>query len=130
VFAQLLAIAVLIVASKRFGIRRVATAGVAMGAELRCRVAGGGCGARGRWCAGMRDGDVTTARFSDPFGIASASNGGTVYVADAGDAQRIRRIASDGSVSTLAGGEPGFADGRGAAAQLQYAVRCRRCRRR
>src|SRR5688572_4442880 len=42
--------------------------------------------------AAVRDGDAGRARFSDPFGIAAAADG-TVYVADAGDAQRIRRVA-------------------------------------
>ena len=67
--------------------------------------------------AGMRDGDATHARFSDPFGVASAADG-SIYVADAGGAQRVRRIAADGVVSTLAGGEEGFADGFGAAARF------------
>lgn len=60
--------------------------------------------------ARMRDGGVTRARFSDPYGIAAAADG-TIYVADAGEAQRIRRIAADGSVATIAGGERGFVDG-------------------
>lgn len=67
--------------------------------------------------AGMRDGDATRARFSDPFGVASAADG-SIYVADAGDAQRVRRIAPDGVVSTLAGGDEGYADGLGAAARF------------
>jgi sugar lactone lactonase YvrE len=58
----------------------------------------------------VRDGSADRARFSDPFGVVSAPDG-TVYVADAGDAQRIRRIAPDGAVSTLAGGGLGYADG-------------------
>ena len=66
---------------------------------------------------GMRDGDATAARFSDPFGIASAPDG-AIYVADAGEAQRIRKISPDGRVSTFAGGHPGFADGLGEAAQF------------
>jgi sugar lactone lactonase YvrE len=67
--------------------------------------------------AGMRDGDPRRARFSDPFGVASAADG-SVYVADAGEAQRIRRIAPDGTVSTLAGGDRGFADGPAASARF------------
>src|SRR5687768_549385 len=55
---------------------------------------------------GFRDGDAGRARFSDPFGVASAADG-TIYVADAGVAQRIRRIAPDGTVSTLAGSDRG-----------------------
>ena len=49
--------------------------------------------------AGVRDGDAARARFSDPFGIAAAADG-TIYVADAGDAQRIRKISPDGRVAT------------------------------
>jgi sugar lactone lactonase YvrE len=66
---------------------------------------------------GVRDGDASEARFSDPFGVAAAADG-TVYVADAGEAQRIRRISPDGRVSTVAGGHDGFADGVGEAAQF------------
>ena len=67
---------------------------------------------------GVRDGGADRARFSDPFGIVSAPDG-TVYVADAGQAQRIRRIALDGSVSTLAGGELGYSDGVGEQARFR-----------
>lgn len=64
---------------------------------------------------GQRDGAATTARYSDPWGIALDAHG-TLYVADAGGSNRIRRIGVDGTVSTLAGGREGFADGIGAAA--------------
>ncbi len=67
---------------------------------------------------GVRDGGATDARFSDPFGVAATPDG-TVYVADAGHAQRIRRITPDGSVSTLAGGELGYADGPAASARFR-----------
>ena len=66
---------------------------------------------------GVRDGARETARFSDPFGVAVGLDG-TVYVADAGDAHRIRRIDANGQVTTLAGGERGFADGQGSAARF------------
>src|SRR5262245_8796852 len=52
--------------------------------------------------AGYRDGPSDHAQFSDPFGIAIDGQG-TIYVADAGDANAIRRITRDGTVSTLAG---------------------------
>lgn len=52
------------------------------------------------------------AAFSDPFGIAVAEDG-AVYVADAGESNRIRKITSDGIVTTLAGGNEGFRDGAG-----------------
>lgn len=59
----------------------------------------------------------TQAAFSDPFGVAVAIDG-TVYVADAGESNRIRKIAPDGTVTTLAGGSEGFADGMAAAASF------------
>jgi sugar lactone lactonase YvrE len=66
----------------------------------------------GDGAAGYRDGPSDHAQFSDPFGIAIDGQG-TIYVADAGDANAIRRITRDGTVSTLAGGTLGFADGSG-----------------
>lgn len=62
--------------------------------------------------AAFRDGAAHRVSFSEPYGIATASDG-TIYVADAGSAQRIRRIAPDGTVVTIAGGEPGYRDGPG-----------------
>lgn len=59
---------------------------------------------------GVQDGRADEARFSDPFGVAVGADG-TVYVSDAGDAQRIRAISADGLVRTVAGGTRGFADG-------------------
>ena len=47
--------------------------------------------------AGMRDGEAGRARFSDPFGVAVAADG-SIFVADAGEAQRIRRVTPDGVV--------------------------------
>ncbi len=66
---------------------------------------------------GAKDGQASEARFSDPFGVAVAPDG-TVYVTDAGDAQRVRAISSDGIVSTIAGGTRGFADGKGPEARF------------
>jgi sugar lactone lactonase YvrE len=66
---------------------------------------------------GVVDGEATRASFSDLFGI-TADGDGNAYVADAGDAQRIRRISADGVVSTLAGGTRGFSDGTGDAARF------------
>jgi sugar lactone lactonase YvrE len=54
--------------------------------------------------------DGAQSGFSDPFGVAVAIDG-TVYVADAGESNRIRKIAPDGNVTTLAGGSEGFSDG-------------------
>ncbi len=71
----------------------------------------------GSGIAGVRDAARFDARFSDPFGVAAAADG-SVYVADAGDAQRIRRVAPDGSVSSVTGGSAGYADGPGPSARF------------
>ena len=67
---------------------------------------------------GSTDGTAVSARFSDPFGIAVKADG-TVFVADAGESQRIRQVSIDGTVSTLAGSAAGYADGVGAAARFE-----------
>jgi len=67
--------------------------------------------------ADVRDGPSSLARFSDPFGVAVAADR-SIYVADGGRAQRVRRIAPDGTVTTVAGGEPGFRDGAASAARF------------
>ncbi|HEV2800795.1 MAG TPA: hypothetical protein VGW12_09880 [Pyrinomonadaceae bacterium] len=60
----------------------------------------------------------TEARFHNPFGVA-VDREGHVYVADAGDSNRIRKIDwKSGAVTTLAGGAEGFADGTGGAASF------------
>jgi len=66
---------------------------------------------------GVSDGDPDRARFADPFGIAVRPDG-VVFIADGGDSPRIRGIAADGRVFTVAGGARGFADGAGAAARF------------
>jgi sugar lactone lactonase YvrE len=58
------------------------------------------------------DGDGSPLGLSDPFGIA-VGNDGTIYVSDAGEYNRIRKIAADGKIATLAGGVEGFGDGVG-----------------
>jgi DNA-binding beta-propeller fold protein YncE len=66
---------------------------------------------------GFEDGPPARARFNTPSGIAVAADG-AVYVADTGN-HRIRRIAPDGQVTTVAGsGVAGLRDGRGRDAQL------------
>ena len=62
-------------------------------------------------------GDGSPATLADPFGIAVGEDG-TIYVADAGDSNQIRKITPDGSVTTLAGGREGSADGAGAQASF------------
>ncbi|WP_066804006.1 hypothetical protein [Sphingomonas asaccharolytica] len=58
-------------------------------------VAGGGV-------RGQADGGPTKARFGDPFAVVLDARG-TLFVADAGDTGRIRKIDLDGIVSTLPG---------------------------
>ena len=53
--------------------------------------------------------------FSDPFGIA-INDDGVVFIADAGDSNRIRKLTPDGTVTTVAGSVEGYADGPGAQA--------------
>ena len=55
------------------------------------------------------------ARFADPFGVAM-DDAGNVYVTDAGENNRIRKVSPEGIVSTLAGGTEGHTDGAGGAA--------------
>ncbi|HEX6184142.1 MAG TPA: NHL repeat-containing protein [Pyrinomonadaceae bacterium] len=64
---------------------------------------------------GARDGAAAAAGFAEPYGVAVGRDG-SVYVADAGESNRIRKVTPLGEVVTLAGGHEGFADGAGAAA--------------
>ncbi|MEK6324767.1 MAG: peptidoglycan DD-metalloendopeptidase family protein [Acidobacteriota bacterium] len=67
--------------------------------------------------AGFLDGPGASARFDNPQGVAVDSSG-MIYVADTGN-NRIRRIAVDGTVATLAGGSTsGFQDGAGTQARF------------
>jgi YD repeat-containing protein len=71
----------------------------------------------GNGTAGFADGSATAARFNNPQGVAIDANG-IVYVADTGN-HRIRRIAADGAVTTLAGdGTAGLTNGQGAQARF------------
>jgi sugar lactone lactonase YvrE len=63
------------------------------------------------------DGEAYRARFVDPFGVAVAPDG-TVYVADGVGSHRIRALSPDGRVTTVAGGDRGFADGSGPSARF------------
>ncbi len=68
--------------------------------------------------AGYADGVGPTAKFNGPTGLA-VDAAGNVYVADGGN-YKIRKITPDGKVTTLAGGESGYADGQGAAALFTF----------
>ena len=96
--------------------------GMALGAEGNVIVADSGRHAIGRISAdgtvttiaggngeGLRDAVGGEARFSGPQGVAVHGDG-SVYVADSGN-NRIRRIAPDGTVTTVAGGGPPAAVG-------------------
>jgi hypothetical protein len=65
---------------------------------------------------GAVDGQGASARFNAPLGIAVDKND-NVIVADFRNA-RIRKIAPDGTVTTIAGGVQGFANGVGAGARF------------
>lgn len=66
---------------------------------------------------GLQDGPARQARFAEPWGLARDGLRG-LYVADAGDNNRIRYLASTGHLHDVAGSSEGFADGPAARAQL------------
>ena len=71
--------------------------------------------------AGFTDGIAAAARFNSPAGLAS-DGGGALYVADSQN-HRIRRVATDGSVSTVAGtGVAGSGNGAGTVAKFNTPV--------
>lgn len=67
--------------------------------------------------AGYVDGPIKTAKFKNPTSLA-ISNAGDLWVADTGNA-RIRKISSDGRVTTVLGdGKGGYADGPAKSAKI------------
>jgi hypothetical protein len=71
---------------------------------------------------GYADGEGSAAKFDSPQGVCACADG-SVWVADTRN-QCIRRIAADGTVSTVAGvaGLEGHADGEGSVAKFKYPV--------
>jgi streptogramin lyase len=69
---------------------------------------------------GHVDGEGSAAKFSGPKGVCACADG-SVWVADQGN-HCIRRIAADGTVSTVAGvvGSKGHVDGEGSVAKFNY----------
>lgn len=74
----------------------------------------------GGFFKGTADGVGTAARFWDPWDLALDS-GGNLYIVDTGN-RTIRRMAPDGSVTTVAGlaGSQGSSDGTGSAARFGF----------
>jgi sugar lactone lactonase YvrE len=83
---------------------------------LQIRPAGDWQPVAGAGEVGYVDGDSAQALFSLPLDVA-VDDAGVLYVADSGNG-RIRKITPDGQVSTVAGGERGFADGPGSEARF------------
>jgi len=89
---------------------------------------GGGCAHDDRWTLttvaghghGLADGKGGAAGFSDLFSIDRAPDG-SFYIADGGNAA-IRKMTADGTVTTIAGGHNGHADGTGKEAGFVYPV--------
>lgn len=71
--------------------------------------------------SGNQDGNGSNAHFSAPTGVAADSISNAIYVAD-GSNGAIRKIASDGTVTTIAGLSMtyGDSDGMGASARFTY----------
>jgi sugar lactone lactonase YvrE len=68
---------------------------------------------------GFADGVGATAQFSSLAGLAW-DHQGTLYVADAGNSRIRKVVLATGAVSTVAGSDPGLADGVGSSARFNY----------
>ncbi len=55
-------------------------------------------------------GDGSPLELSDPFGVAVGEDG-AIFIADAGEQNRIQKIETDGSLRNLAGGVEGYGEG-------------------
>jgi sugar lactone lactonase YvrE len=64
------------------------------------------------WAAQVTNlvGDGSPLVLSDPFGVALSSDG-AIYISDAGESNRIRKLTPAGELVNLAGGAEGYADG-------------------
>ncbi len=72
----------------------------------------------GSGTSGYLDANGIQANFKDVFRLAIDKKGGNIYVTDPTN-NCIRKIAPDGTVTTLAGGTYGYADGTGTAAKFR-----------
>jgi len=70
----------------------------------------------GNGTQGFTNGPAANASFTYPTGVAVDASG-NIYVVDEGN-NAIRKISTDGQVSTFAGGTKGYADGTGTAASF------------
>lgn len=68
--------------------------------------------------SGSADGTGTNASFSGPFNV-TRSLDGNLFITDTYN-HKVRKITPDGTVSTLAGSEAGYADGPGAQARFLH----------
>jgi sugar lactone lactonase YvrE len=70
----------------------------------------------GYGATGSTDGNGTSARFYNPYGV-TVDSSGNIFVADTNNG-KIRKITSNGIVTTFAGGGSTFADGTGTSASF------------
>ena len=94
--------------------------GCTTGDGCKAGVCVGGLGvietAIGTGSAGSQDGPAKSATLYGPYGV-SVSDNGVVWWVDA-STHRVRKMTTDGTVTTVAGSAAGYADGPGAAAKF------------